>query len=748
MTASAQQSRTLFVSLRWRFLLPVFIVLLVAAMIGAYLLGDNLKGTMEIPQLNLLLESSRVVSENVASVYEHDRSEAERIAFTRGVPEMITSAQTGDLQPILESAARLGELDSVIVTDVSRRELLGLLAGSDESDDYSVSTGTDLSDNPIVQDVFDGGYVGATGLVRTPNGLILYTGVPVRLEAQTIGVVIVGRQVEALLEELGSGGVAALAIYGEDGALLQTTLDGQTNTMRSLQLPSDVFQQSLTSAGQNVTVQNMQIGGAAYQAAYLPFQYGPNILGVFGIFVPDSIPFLSEVGRQLTSLVLAVIAGVVIIGVFLAINTLVIGRTNRITQVAQSLAEGNSFARTGMKAGDEIGVMGQALDLYADYAQNRQDALRVTLRRQRREAEHLMAVLESMPDGIVVQDLDGRVLLMNEQAKHLLGSQRVFRSTGLGDLTAIVTDTLGAALAPGLYSLGDPLHLELDGRMLSAQAAAVVDLSSQRVGTVIVLRDITDIVRRERAHEALVKRVEQEIERPLNDIARAGMRQQPMSQLARELSRHAIALQKLVVEMRELQTPDAPAIREGYRPLHLETLVWTIANEWRQVATASNLTLDVLIEYKGIYVLGDERRLRWAIGNILDNAVKYTPPGGKMTLEIQGESDGKANLRVRDNGVGIMPDDLPNVFTRFYRGTPTTEGGRIVRVPGTGQGLSAAKQTIEAHGGMIAIKSKPGVGTAVYFTLPVTASVSMELPHLKMDMEGETVRLNLDDDEI
>jgi signal transduction histidine kinase len=150
----------------------------------------------------------------------------------------------------------------------------------------------------------------------------------------------------------------------------------------------------------------------------------------------------------------------------------------------------------------------------------------------------------------------------------------------------------------------------------------------------------------------------------------------------------------------------------------------------------------VQIEKSGLYVLGDERRLRWAIGNIVDNAIKYTPSGGALSLEIKGEDNGMARLRIRDNGVGIQAAELPNVFTRFYRGTPTAPNGEVIHVPGTGQGLSVARQIIEAHGGRIHIKSSPGVGTAVYFTLPLTAPVSIELPYLTADMEGETVRLD------
>jgi signal transduction histidine kinase len=216
-----------------------------------------------------------------------------------------------------------------------------------------------------------------------------------------------------------------------------------------------------------------------------------------------------------------------------------------------------------------------------------------------------------------------------------------------------------------------------------------------------------------------------------------------ISRFAREMARNAIALQKLVVEMRDLSTDlTMRPLSRTQRQLPLETLIWAVANEWRQVAQAENLRLDVQIEKPGLYVLGDERRLRWAIGNIVDNAIKYTPSGGALSLEIKDEEDGMARLRIRDNGVGIQPDELAHVFTRFYRGTPTTADGDVIHVPGTGQGLSVARQIIEAHGGRIHLKSAQGVGTAVYFTLPLTSPVSIELPYLNTDMEGETVRLD------
>jgi PAS domain S-box-containing protein len=737
-----QQPR--FVSLRWRFTLPISIVIIVIVTIGGYLLAGNLTGNMEIPQINVLLESSRAISERTVRLYENQRDEAERIAYTQGVAEAISSGQSIDLLDPLEALARLAELDSLIVTDAYGVEAIGLQRVEiREMVDYSISNDTDLSNEPLVRSVLDEGYFGATGLLRTPQGILLYTATPITLNNEVVGIALVGQSLERALSELQSSAMADVALYGPDGALIQTTFPVNDSTLSALRLAPEVFNQALVAV-QQIPVQSLQVGDVSYQGAYFPFNYGPAMLGVTAVLLPDNIPFMTELPRQMMSVVLAGLSASVVIVVFIGV-TRVTGRVNRVTQVAQALAVGERTARTGMQATDEIGAVGQALDQYADYAQERQDTLRLKLRRQRRETAHLMSVLESLPDGIVVQDLDGRVVLMNDKARKLLGSQRVFRSANLHELTAVVTDVLGASLAPGLYALGDPRRVDLDGKMLSAQAAAVISMSGERVGMVSVLRDITDEVRRDRARESLLDHLEQDVQEPLADLARlpASSSSYPLTAFAQDITRHAVALQKLVVEMRQLTTMDGErGIRRGQRALRLDTLTWAVANEWRQVAQAANLSLQVILERSDLYVLGDEHRLRWAIGNIVDNAIKFTPPGGKLTLEIRGATEGQALMRVRDNGVGISPDELPQIFTRFFRGNPVTQGGRVIRVPGTGQGLSIAKQIFDAHGGTIRIRSKQGVGTEVSFTLPLTAPMGMELPLLAVDMDEETVHLN------
>ena len=738
-TAAVRQPR--FISLRWRFILPFFAVILVFAMIGAYVLASN-GGGVAIPQQNLLLQSSRATSERTTMLYERLRAEAQRAAFTSHISEAITNRDTETLHFTLEGLARLAQLDSLIVTDAQGVEVFGLLhVTRQETDDYAISNGTDLSREPIIRDVLDEGYVGASGLLLTAEGTVLYTAVPINRDGQTVGIALAGIGLEQVLNELHGSAITEIALYGGvNGGLLRTTLLPTSTGLDVLALPAEVYAQALQTTG-GIPIRRLSIDGKAYQGAYFPFTFGPETLGVTAAIMPDSVPFALQMGQQLSALVMAGLAGGVVITAYMGVSMMLV-RVNKVTRVAEALAAGDITARTGMTATSEISAMGQALDHYADTVQERQDALRLTLRRQRREAEHLLTILESLPDGIVVQDTDGRVILINENAKTLLGSQRISPGTNLHELTEIVTDKLGPSLAPGMYALGDPRRVDVEGRMLSAQAVALTNMSAQRVGTIISLRDITSEIRRERARETMMQQLEAEIQQPLAKLAQTEAIRQSGGGFTRELTRHAAALQKLIVEMRDLTGATAEGIKEEQQSLPLETLVWAVANEWRQVALAANLTLDVLIERKGLFVLGDERRLRWAIGNIVDNAVKYTPPGGKLTLEIRGEADGQAQLRVRDNGVGITADEMPHIFTRFYRGNPVTDAGRVLHVPGTGQGLTTTKQIIEGHGGSIRVKSKQWIGTAVYFTLPLTAPEPMALPRLSEDvMEGETIPL-------
>ncbi|RMG83029.1 MAG: hypothetical protein D6712_13735, partial [Chloroflexi bacterium] len=242
-----------FISLRWRFLFPLFLVLLVAAMIGAYAIANNLSYGVGVSQQNVLLQSSRTVSERTVDLYTRQHAEAQRIAFTSGIPEALLSGDVATLHAALEGAALAAGLDSVIITDAQGREVAGLQrVSTTEFTDYVISSGTDLSTEPIVQSVLNDQQTQTSGLFNTPEGLILYTAVPIRQDDETIGAVLVGIYLNQVLEDLQGSAVADIALYGGDGRLLSTTLLLQGDVSGLNTIDATLIKQTLNTAGQAI----------------------------------------------------------------------------------------------------------------------------------------------------------------------------------------------------------------------------------------------------------------------------------------------------------------------------------------------------------------------------------------------------------------------------------------------------------------------------------------------------------------
>ncbi len=372
-------------------------------------------------------------------------------------------------------------------------------------------------------------------------------------------------------------------------------------------------------------------------------------------------------------------------------------RVRRMADSAESLAVGHHIARAPQSPADELGAAGAALNTYADYTQTKLDDLRAQIRVRRQEVTQLTAALMSLPEGVVVQDLGGQVLVMNPPARHILGASQ--SATDLTALTALVTDKLGEALAPGIYALGDPLRVDMGERVIQSQVAAVMTGEDVRVGTLIMLRNITPSARHDRARASLIDQLDGVIDVLPPDYA------EPLRAWANK--------------MRDLDSADSQTLLREDSSFAVEALIWGVANEWRQIAKNHHIELQVDVKIRGLTAHGDAKRLSWALGALLDNAIKYTPAGGQVMVQVREPENGAITIRVRDDGVGIKREELAKIFTRFYRGTPEMPDGRALRVPGMGQGLALAKHIIEAHGGGIEIKSRPGSGTAVYVRLPL-----------------------------
>ncbi|MFN8375198.1 MAG: hypothetical protein U0694_20270 [Anaerolineae bacterium] len=344
------------------------------------------------------------------------------MAFTEGVGLNVLNEQTAPLQDALESLARLAELDSIVVTDLLGREVLGVLRvetpGLDV--DYAVSTATDLSSEPLVQTILTTNDESASGLMRSPLGAdAVQRGAALQQSADWRGA---GRQQSAQRAGSSQGQCA-----GRCRALRRRWHAAANHVSQ----PCRAALAGACAGDFRAGVERSGAGGdaertdrrSALSRSYQPFVYGDATIGVVAALLPDDTTFATEVGRQITALFASALTGAAVIVAFIGVARMS-GRIERVTEVAKELATGNAVARTEMLAADEIGAMGRAPVQYAEYAQQQQDTLRSALRRQRRKPRIWFPCSNRWSDGVVVQDLSGRVLLMNEIARGL-GSQRV-----------------------------------------------------------------------------------------------------------------------------------------------------------------------------------------------------------------------------------------------------------------------------------------------------------------------------------
>jgi heavy metal sensor kinase len=172
-------------------------------------------------------------------------------------------------------------------------------------------------------------------------------------------------------------------------------------------------------------------------------------------------------------------------------------------------------------------------------------------------------------------------------------------------------------------------------------------------------------------------------------------------------------LSGLVNQLLLLAEGDADRLCPGDGMVQLADMAARAVDMFQGVAEHRDVSLKV-VRSKPVSVRGDAAHVRQVIHNLLDNAIKFTPAGGRVEIDVGPSSPGRAELHVRDTGIGIEPADLPHVFDRFFR----ADRSRSREARGTGLGLSICQTIVKAYGGRLAVGSTPGKGTTVTVDLP------------------------------
>jgi two-component system phosphate regulon sensor histidine kinase PhoR len=253
------------------------------------------------------------------------------------------------------------------------------------------------------------------------------------------------------------------------------------------------------------------------------------------------------------------------------------------------------------------------------------------------------------------------------------------------------------------------------------EPAEGTSLGERGVAAVLVFHDITELKRLERVRKDFVANVSHELKTPLTSITGYvealidGAKDDPQkcAQFLGVIQRHTESLNAMLSDLLQLSTIESGVYRWKRDAVAVADLVERAARVLRPVAERRSQTLTIAPCDASLRIWGDLDRLTEALVNLLDNAVKYTPEGGTITVEAAARDDG-AEIVVTDTGIGIPPKELSRIFERFYR----VDRARSREPGGTGLGLSIVKHIIEAHGGRIVVDSTVGSGSKFSLLLP------------------------------
>lgn len=336
------------------------------------------------------------------------------------------------------------------------------------------------------------------------------------------------------------------------------------------------------------------------------------------------------------------------------------------------------------------------------------------------ERDELQALIDWIGEAVVALSGDGKVLRTNRAAVNLLGIPKPVPGAHLGDL--ITHPGLRALLEESVVSPFLGRDFALGDRRLSVSARSV-----DGGGAVVTFLDVTEIRRLETVRRDFVANVSHELKTPLTSVrgfAETLLEDDPPEELRRtflsSIRANTLRLQDLVDDFLDLSRLESGGWVAQKEDVDLGPVVQDLWDSFHEGASALGLTFSLEGDAT---VSADVQGVIQVFRNLIANAIRYTPEGGSITVEITEEGS-VTQVEVRDTGIGIPASALPRVFERFFR----VDSARGRAEGGTGLGLSIVRHLVGAMGGKVWAESEPGTGTSFFLILPTSSTGSPNSP--------------------
>ncbi len=525
-------------------------------------------------------------------------------------------------------------------------------------------------------------------------------------------------QLQPMVHELSSRASARVTVVAADGTVLADSAvrEADLSTVENHLSRPEIQQALATGQGQDIRASHTTGERTMYRAIVMSRRQDTP-----PVFVRVGLPLVildREIAKLQQNLILALGAAF-----FLAVS-LSIWLTRSITRplsdiavAVQRLAAGSQHVPIKTSSQDEVGLLAATLNHMADQ-------LHAKIAELSEDRAQLLAMLTSMVEGVLVLDYRGHVLQVNPALERMLGITRaeargrpcadVFRHQQLNELVSAILSTR--------TNQEDEIVLTPTGRCLHVQASVAGGERENEACAVLVFHDITELRRLEKIRKDFVANVSHELRTPLTSIKGYvealldGAKDDPevSTKFLGIILTQSDRLNLIIEDLLELSKIESGRVSFKQDPIDIRNVIERTLSMIKPLADKKGHRLVSVIDDQLPTLAGDEDRLVQVLTNLLDNAVKYTPEQGTITVAAHSTPQ-QLELSVTDTGIGIPEQDRPRVFERFYR----VDKARSRELGGTGLGLAIVKHIVEGHGGQVWVEGNHPSGSRFVVRLPI-----------------------------
>jgi two-component system phosphate regulon sensor histidine kinase PhoR len=443
----------------------------------------------------------------------------------------------------------------------------------------------------------------------------------------------------------------------------------------------------------------------------VPISHQGELLGTARVSLP-----LTAVESLVHRVTMSIITAMLVATLLVILAAWVIARITtrpirKLTVASERIASGELGQKITIETRDEVGELAQAFNEMSL-------KLKELVETISEDRARLATILDNMADGVIMTDSEGNILLANNAAEKLFN---IKNATGKPLIEVVRDHEMDEVLKLCLKTVKTQTVQYESGTSKRYVRVIAIPIAHDEISSVLLLfQDLTELRNLQTTRRELIGNISHEFRTPLTGIKVMVETLRDGAVDDKEAARDFLTridddverLTQIVAELTELSRIETGEAELRLEPVNLNILVEEVITQLGPQVKRQQLTADTKIDTSLPTVQADKRRIRQTIVNLIHNAIKFTDPGGKITVATKVHGD-SVIVDISDTGIGIAKSDLPHVFERFYKGDRARSGG------GAGMGLAIAKHVVEAHGGSIRVQSEEGKGSTFSFSLPL-----------------------------